>query len=256
MAEPSPDGVEMISDVLAQGQLVLRPAPAAEALGASTRMLALSLAEPRVLRTPESGRRALEGLHDLVLGAAAAVEAVDRAVRHAHEHGEASGSWPGTEAGGLSLAAAELRQVLPALARSAASVGRLSYTGPRFGTETERTRSLVEELRRHGATVTFDPTAAADYHETDAGGGWLTQFTVPGDPRTYEVATGDIALDLSALPPELGDREVHPALAVAYILGHLDDFVAARVVDPAVGDSGWIPPSALRTRRRPAPPAG
>lgn len=244
--EPTPDGVDTVSEVFAQGQVMPHPAVAAgaEALGASTRMLALSLDEPRALRTPETGRRTLLGLHDLVLGAAAAVEAVERAIRYAQDTGEVSGSWDGAQA--LTVAAAELREVLPVLAWSAAGVGRLNYIGPRFGTETERTRSLVAELRRQGATVTFDPTAGADYHETDLGGGWLTQFTFPGGPRTYELVTGDIALDISPLPLEFGDREVHPEITVTYVLRHLDDFLADRVLDAAAGDSGWIPPAPRR----------
>jgi hypothetical protein len=245
---PTPDGREYVSEQLAYGDRVLHPgvAAAAEALAASTRALARSLGEHRSLRTPEATRRTLEGLHDLVLGAAAAVEAVGEAVHASRANGELTGTWRHEDTATLTAAAAGLRTVLPALADSAASVDALRYTGPAFATETERTRGLLDELRRQGARVTYDPTRAVDYHETDAGGGWRSQFTVPGDERTFEIVTGDIALDLSPLPLELAARDVHPAVVVEHVLADLDSFVAGAVVQPAAGDSGWIPPLSRR----------
>jgi len=253
---PSQDGVETVSEVLARGDLVLHPAvaDAAEALGYCAQLLAQSLGEPHTLRTPEHGRRTLGGLHDMVLSAAVSAEAVGRAVDHARARGEVEGPWTGEDADALTAAAAEFRRALPALARSAAAVGRLSYTGPGFDTQTQQLRGLVEELRRRDATVTFDPTTLEDYEESNrsGGGAWLVQFRMPQDPRTFQTIVGDtLARAADALPSELTHDDVHPALVVGYILDNLDDFATEYTVDPATrGDDppGRIPPPTLEHR--------
>jgi hypothetical protein len=248
---PAEDGGLLVLEELVHGHVVTRPAVAAGArlLGAGTRTLAESLAEPRALRTPEAGRSTLRGLRELVLGAADAVEALRDSVRHSRAHGETAGPWTPADAEELTTAAARLREVVPLLERSAGRVGGLDYTGPSWVSETDRTRALVAELKAGGAVVTYDPTEAADYHETEAlGGGWLVQFTVPDDPRAFHVVVGDLAADF-APRAALGDPEVHPAVAAATALAHRDELVADRVLDPAAGDTGWIPPAAVRRPR-------
>jgi hypothetical protein len=65
---------------------------------------------------------------------------------------------------------------------------------------------------------------------TEDGVDVLASVLVQGD-----LVLRDIALDLTALPLAVGYPDVHPAVVVGYLLEHLDDFVAERVVDPSAG---------------------
>jgi hypothetical protein len=253
--DPEADDLDLVMELLAHGYPVLSPAvaTATESMSVGMSMVAASLSDPRTLRTPRAAMRTLEGLRGVVLATAAAVNAVGQSVAWSLENNEVGGRWEVLDTVALATVASQLRHTLAALRDVAAVTGELRYIGPSFASETERTRALAAELRRRGASVTYDPTGSADYRETDAGGGWLIQFTVPGDhSRAFEVLTGDLSFDRPAMPLELSAADVHPAIVVDHIFGHLDDYVADRVIDPLSGQSGWVPPMERRNWPDPA----
>jgi hypothetical protein len=244
VATPPSDAVETATEVLVKGELVPHPevAGAAEVLGFGAQVLAQSLEEPLALRTPEHVCQTLAALQALVLGAADAVEAVGRSVEHAQHRGDMQGRWTEDDRAALTAAAGRLRDALPLLGRSKACVQDFRYTGPGFDTERDRIRALAGELRRRGATVTFDPTTSPGYEDSEAiGGGWLLQFQLPGDDRHFQLLIGDTMAFEDALPLELTHNDVHPALVVAHILENLDDFVTTYLVDPDGRDGAARP---------------
>jgi hypothetical protein len=242
------DAIEKVSEVLVRGEPVLHPAAAdaAQVLAYCVQRLAESLEEPRTLRTPEHVRRLLEGLQDLLSGAADAVDAVARTVTDARARQEMRGTWTAEQARSLAAAAAAVRRARPALGDAAAAVDQLTYTGPPFDTEADRIRGLVDELGKRGAAVTFDPTATPGYRDSGGSGGWMLQFQLPQDQRHFQLFIGDPMSLGDALPFELAYDDVHPGLVVDYVLANLDRFVTDYVVDPEDEEqTGYVGPARL-----------
>lgn len=242
------NAIEKVSEVLVRGEPVLHPAAAdaAQVLAYCVQRLADSLDEPRTLRTPEHVRRLLDGLQDLLSGAADAVDAVARTITDARARREMHGTWTAEHDRGLAAAAAAVRDTRPALADAAAAVDQLTYTGPPFNTEAHRIHGLVGELSRRGATITFDPTASPGYRDSGGSGGWMLQFQLPPDQRHFQLFIGDSMSLGDALPFELAYDDVHPALVIDYVLGNLDSFVTDYVVDPDDEDqTGYVGPPRL-----------
>ncbi len=230
--DPEPADIETAVEVLAEGLPLVDSSVVggARALARCMSSLSDSLKNPYILRQPSDGSDVLDGIHDVLLSAAEAIDAVSRWIVHAGGRGDLGTEWREAKGNLLDEARQRLETVLPLVGESARLIGELDYTGADHGNFVLQARSLVDELIRLGAMVFYE-SAVFDREQDDNQTGWRIYFQVTEDTRLFTI-TGEPTAGLDGLPAFLTYHNVHPALIATYALENLDQFAVDRTTFP------------------------